>query len=704
MQKNPLSIKGLTLLLSLVLAAGAQALEVPLNWRIYPTVAEVPARARVDLKVQGNDLLVVVNVKDPDVARLRGVRRAPDQFHEADTSFTVYIDGSGTGKFARAFAVTHLGGMQDGTLQEGSDLKVGADFRWTAETTVLPDGWRATLTIPLGQLQISPGAVPRVHLEYRSMGEKMEVLSSGNPAQHGECQLCAGVEVPELVGQTPTQEWQLQPGLYALSGRNKEGQATATPYNETKATVTGSWRVNPQLELRGTVNPNYAEVEPDFPLLRYGQAFAPEQMEKRQFFARSTDLFETPGLSLVNTRSIALPKAALAAEYRSEGWRGVGLLAQDAAGGSQILPGPYGSRWRMAPASDSALFKGHWSGASSDAGVLLANRQYKTGEDNAVLALDGLQRFGDDYNARGLLSLSQSRVCDPLAATAQCERQDGHAARMSVRKSQSLQGYGMSYIQISPKFRSDLGWIGQSGFRQYTLDGFKRIENVGHNIAGISFRPQLAMTEDWQGQAIGQKANLEVEIDPENSGLYARFNLVAHAKERLSPEGALFNSRSVEGVFIVSPGVRVSRVAFVLRLGELPDYFNARAGQGAMALVQMTGALTSELGYVLTGQNYRTRARNGMEGRGTSYDETSLQANLNWQYAGLSRWRYVVDRSASRGQDIASGSPFQSRYLAHSLLWEHAPRQGLLTTAGLTRVQAGDTRTVELLLKAAYAF
>lgn len=604
---------------------------------------------------------------------------------------------------ARVFGVTHLGGVLDGTIQEGGELQTGADFRWSAESKLLVDGWQADLQIPVEELQISPGAIPRIYLVYRSMSEKVEVLSNGNPGDHGACMLCAGVEVKELAGKLPSQEFQLQPGLYVLSGQERNKILDKNNYQDIRATVTGTWRVSPQLELRGTIHPNYAETEPDVPVLRYGQAFAPELMEKRQFFARSTEFLETPGLSLINTRSMAQPKAALAAEYRSEGWRGVGLVAQDAEGGTQLLPGSFGSTWRTAPASDNAFFKGHWSGPSADAGFLLASRQYKTGEDNTVVAIDGLRRFGEDWSARGLLSLSQSRVC-AFDAVGGCARQEGHAARFGVRKAQSLEGYGLTYMEISPGFRSDLGWIGQAGFRNITLDGFKRFENVSHSVSGVSLRPQVLMSEDWQGKSIRQAANLETELDLQDGALYARINLMAHSKERLRSDGDLFNSRHVEGVLIVSPGVVLSRVAFVVRAGELPDYYNGRSGQGRLLMNQLTGALTSDLGYLLTVQDYRTRSPRANIQSGYSYVETNVQALLNWQYATLSRWRYVVDMNQQRGLDIEAAGPFRQRYRAHSLLWEHAPRQGLRMTAGVTRVQTGQSRTLELLLKAAYAF
>jgi len=176
--------------------SSVQALDLPLNWRLYPTVATVAPPAQVSLQVEGDSLVVDIQVHDPDIAKLRVVRRAPDDFAETDASFQVFVDGAGTGKFAQVFGLTPMGGILDGTLYEGTEIQTGADFQWTAQARLQAEGWQGQMRIPLSQLQLSPGAVPKVHLVYRSMGDKIEFFASGNPRAHGDCVLCAAHPVP----------------------------------------------------------------------------------------------------------------------------------------------------------------------------------------------------------------------------------------------------------------------------------------------------------------------------------------------------------------------------------------------------------------------------------------------------------------------------------------------------------------------------
>jgi len=494
----------------------------------------------------------------------------------------------------------------------------------------------------------------------------------------------------------------VQPGLYVLSGRSTPTGSQASNYQQQKASVTGSWRVNESLELRGTVNPNYAETEPDQPVLRYGQAFAPQLIERRQFLARSSDLLQTPGIALINTRSIGRPQAALAGEYRQEGWRGVGLWAKEEADAAVLVPGSYGNSMVKAPASTSALFRGSWSAASADAGVLMAQRSYDGGGDNALAALDGLQRFDGGYNAKGLMALSQSSACAGSDRWTSCDRRAGHVARLNWGRARSLDSFELTYMEISPKFRSDLGWISQSGVRSYEMAGLKLIENIYPGIGKVELRPKGLMNRDWEGRTIQQTATLETGVHT-TSSLW-QLTVAPASKERLAANGKLFDNRWAEALLLVSPGVMLSHVVAAVKVGELPDYYNGQAGRGHSALLELNGALAPDWGFALTALEYKTRAQDGMAAAGHSYREGVLQGSLNWQYAALSRWRYVMNRNKQQGQDFKLAQPFTTWQRAQSLLWEHAPKSGWRTAVALTHLHTQEVRTLESLLKLAYFF
>ena len=59
------SSRALLSLISLIaFGVGARAMEIPLNWRLYPTVDLIEPRVHLDLTVRDDELRVSIRVKD----------------------------------------------------------------------------------------------------------------------------------------------------------------------------------------------------------------------------------------------------------------------------------------------------------------------------------------------------------------------------------------------------------------------------------------------------------------------------------------------------------------------------------------------------------------------------------------------------------------------------------------------------------------
>jgi Domain of unknown function (DUF5916)/Carbohydrate family 9 binding domain-like len=70
------------------------------------------------------------------------------------------------------------------------------------------------------------------------------------------------------------------------------------------------YQITPNVTLDAAVNPDFAEVEADAPVVRANERFPIFFPEKRPFFLEGNDYFRTP-LQVVNTRNIADPDVAL---------------------------------------------------------------------------------------------------------------------------------------------------------------------------------------------------------------------------------------------------------------------------------------------------------------------------------------------------------------------------------------------------------
>jgi hypothetical protein len=702
-------LKTITKIALLVVMIGASivssATDIPLNWLVYPQRHAIQPLAVAHLFLVGNELVVEVQIDDPQAQSLRSVRRAPDNFADNETTLVLFIDGAGTGKFARVFALNPQGGLMDGTYREGEEeeIQTGADFLWRGKASMNSKGWHASFHIPTSQLNVSPGTMPKVYISYASTGEKSAEYSSGNRREHGGCLLCAATPVPELASQSGKNDFEMTVSAYQIRSEQTGRDSVSQQEHPQQLSANVAWHVTPSLELRATLKPNFAEAEPDAPVLRFSQAFTQQQIERRQFFARSNELLKVQGISLVDSRRMAIPEWAVASEYREEGWRGAAFFARENAGGSLLLPGSYSNRSLTAPAANSTLIKGGWSSQSSDVDTLLTYRDYGLGRSNSVLALTGSQRWIGGYSGQTLLANSQTNACASPDGQQllTCNLQSGHAAYLKFGRTQSLDAYAISYKEISPLFRSDLGAVTQTGVRGLNGFVYKRFESPVSGVDGMDIKTTVLKNQDWQGQTISQQLNLTSNFDFVHPSWFFSTTALPFSQERLAQDTPLVSTRSLTGLFVFSPNVHLTRLAIQGTWGELPDYYHSQAGLGVMWVIQLTGAFTPIWSYDTSVQSYDTHVSNtSMAGLG--YKDTVLQAKLNWQYDSLSRLRYVLVWNTSSAHDRDTITATSTR--ARALLWEHAPRRGFRATVGITQIYTQGSKNLEIITKLAYAF
>ena len=91
-----------------------------------------------------------------------------------------------------------------------------------------------------------------------------------------------------------------------------------------------------------TVKPDFSQVESDTAQISANERFALFFPEKRPFFLEGVDLFQTP-IQAVYTRTITAPVWGGRVTGKEAGIRYTALVADDAGGGSAIIPGPNGS-------------------------------------------------------------------------------------------------------------------------------------------------------------------------------------------------------------------------------------------------------------------------------------------------------------------------------------------------------------------------
>ncbi|MCY7317445.1 MAG: hypothetical protein LH617_01730, partial [Ramlibacter sp.] len=317
-------------------------------------------------------------------------------------------------------------------------------------------------------------------------------------------------------------------------------------------------------------------------------------------------------------------------------------------------------------------------------------------------AVDGTGRFGNGLTATGLLSQSSSGVCAQNTVFVSCPAYSGHVAYASLRQSTVLQGFKLAATDVSPGFRSDVGFLTQVGFRRYEASARQEFHKPFAGIDVVRFKPSALLTNDSNGVSLAR--TLALTTDVEGAGNLLSVGLTPINRLRLAADQDPIAAANASVTLLGSPSPTWTRLGAKVTFGQLPDYANRKAGRGWQTGIESNWAWAGGIGVDTTVLAYRTRASGSTERY--SYEELQTLLKANWQYATWTRVRFVTTLSKTQVTPLPTGRPNKQRSVAYSLLWEHAPRLGWSWTVGITKVRDHTTpaSTLETIGKIAYTF
>ena len=299
----------------------------------YPTIALIG--------FSGRSLFIGVIATD-DSALVRATIAARDAI-VSDDIVTFYLDTFGDRKRAYVLAFNPLGIQQDGLFTEGIELPdYSADFVLQSRGRLTATGWTLEVEIPLSSLRFSSRPGQSWHLQVqRRIRHRNNELDSWMPLVRGDANFLARAGTLTGVDQLPAQRYlEVLPAMTGLWTGERIPGANGNPSDgfhqgavDPDFGVSARVGFSPGVTLDVAVNPDFAQVEADAPIVLANQRFPTLFPEKRPFFLEGQDLFQTP-LNVVHTRSIVDPIAA-AKLTATRGVTSVGvLLASDEAPGS----------------------------------------------------------------------------------------------------------------------------------------------------------------------------------------------------------------------------------------------------------------------------------------------------------------------------------------------------------------------------------
>ena len=282
-----------------------------------------------------------------------------------EDNITIYFDTFNDQRKAYVLGWNPLGVQQDGIFTEGAGIDFSVDIVMESKGQLTADGWTLEVAIPFKSLRYEAGKdklwgfhVWRTIARINNETDSWVPMSRDVPGT-----LTKAAHLTGLEGISPERTLEIIPSLTLSETGKRVNALSAEAVNANPTLIdpgrllnepikfdpglTLKYGLTPTVTLDLAINPDFAQVEADEPVVTANQRFPIFFEEKRPFFLEGIDIFQT-SLQAFHTRAIVDPDLAV----KLTGKRGRNtfglMLASDNAPGnfteeertnSAILPG-----------------------------------------------------------------------------------------------------------------------------------------------------------------------------------------------------------------------------------------------------------------------------------------------------------------------------------------------------------------------------
>ncbi len=232
----------------------------------------------------------------------------------------VILDTFNDQRRAYFIQVNPFGIQGDGILtdnqQSGPDMSV--DWVMESKGVILENGWSVEIKVPFKSLryQAGKGKIWGFNVS-RSINRLNNEIVSWSPIKREIPSIRQIGKITGLEDIKTDRTLEIIPSI-TLSEAGERIEDASQPLGsrilnrpvKKDIGVSLKYQITPNITLDAAINPDFAEVEADAPVVRANERFPIFFPEKRPFFLEGNDYFRTP-LQVVNTRTIADPDIAL---------------------------------------------------------------------------------------------------------------------------------------------------------------------------------------------------------------------------------------------------------------------------------------------------------------------------------------------------------------------------------------------------------
>jgi hypothetical protein len=537
--------------------------------------------------------------EDPHPSAIRAPLGDHDSIGNGQHDYAgVIVDARNTGRTASMYLATPRNVQYDSITDDNTGEDSSPDFFWNSATKIGPHGWTLEIQIPFSSLRYA-NKDPQTWgiILYRNYPREFHYqFFSVRLPRNGNCMVCRENTLDGLD--------HLPSGGHLVAAPYVNASDTAHPRDQP-----GSPLVNDPAKARGgidvkfnptaddvidaTVKPDFSQIESDTAQIAANERFALFFPEKRPFFLEAVDLFKTP-IQAVYTRTITAPEWGARFTGKGAGVQYTALVADDAGGGTAIIPGPNGST--SVPqdfGSTVVIARAKRSFGLSFVGGLLTDREAHDGNGhNRVLGPDASFRMGasDVVTGQWLYSQTQTPSHTDLAPEWNGQTLSGSAGNVVWSHNTTHLDWTGLYQDIGNGFRADSGFVPQVGYRQVAVQ-------TGWTVhpTGFFSRVRTFVTADHEADRSG--ALISGNVQP-GVGMDTRWNgflQVRYLNDRTRAGDAPIGRQQIGYVVQFSPSRRVTSIGLDGVSGQDIDFENARPARGTTLNLSATVQLSDHL-------------------------------------------------------------------------------------------------------------
>ena len=465
----------------------------------------------------------------------------------------IFLDTFDAERRAYLFQFNPYGIQGDGIKSAGdfrTDLSV--DIVMESKGMLLPNGWSVEVKIPFKSLRYQAGKGKSWGFDlFRRIDHLNREVVGWMPMVRGVSELQQLGKITGLDEIKAERTLEITPSV-TISENGERIEDAGVPGGsrfvnrpiENDIGVSIKYQLTPNITLDAAINPDFAEVEADAPVVRANQRFPIFFPEKRTFFLEGIDIFRSR-LQVVNTRNIANPDVALKLTGKV-GKNTFGILgAVDDFPESDDFPDGV-------KAYAGVLRLRRDIGANNNVGLFAT--QYHRGSDrhNSLIGFDG--SFQKDsrtvFDFEAVASYSRRFFYNPDIDDSEYRGGTGIAYRAQYDYTGRNRGWSITASGRSRDYRADLGFTRRTnthganfGFRLGTEP------KPTNTLIGIVTRTFSGINFDESGRLQNARVNSRVRFDFQNqleidfSGGVSRENLYEDefgARRNQNQQGAFF--------------------------------------------------------------------------------------------------------------------------------------------------------------------